>query len=55
MLTFAAAVAEAEAMLEQQANGFDLTPLYPKLPAALNASTSPSSRTATRTTSCWRR
>jgi L-ascorbate metabolism protein UlaG (beta-lactamase superfamily) len=36
MLAFAAAVAEAEAMLEQQATGFDLTPLYPMLPSALN-------------------
>jgi L-ascorbate metabolism protein UlaG (beta-lactamase superfamily) len=36
MLAFAAAVAEAESMLEQQATGFDLTPLYPKLPAPLN-------------------
>jgi L-ascorbate metabolism protein UlaG (beta-lactamase superfamily) len=36
MLAFAAAVAEAEDMLRQNAAGFDLTPLYPKLPAALN-------------------
>jgi L-ascorbate metabolism protein UlaG (beta-lactamase superfamily) len=36
MLAFAAAVAEAEEMLRQNATGFDLTPLYPKLPAALN-------------------
>ncbi|MFC6016156.1 MBL fold metallo-hydrolase [Plantactinospora solaniradicis] len=36
MLTFAAAVAEAEDLLRQNATGFDLTPLYPKLPSALN-------------------
>lgn len=36
MLTFAAAVAEAEELLRQTATGFDLTPLYPKLPSALN-------------------
>ncbi|HET8660206.1 MAG TPA: MBL fold metallo-hydrolase [Micromonosporaceae bacterium] len=36
MLVFAAAVAEAEELLRQHATGFDLTPLYPKLPAALN-------------------
>ncbi len=36
MLAFAAAVAEADDMLRQHATGFDLTPLYPKLPAALN-------------------
>jgi L-ascorbate metabolism protein UlaG (beta-lactamase superfamily) len=36
MLGFAAAVAEAEEMLRQSATGFDLTPLYPKLPAVLN-------------------
>jgi L-ascorbate metabolism protein UlaG (beta-lactamase superfamily) len=36
MLGFAAAVAEAEELLRQSAAGFDLTPLYPKLPAALN-------------------
>ncbi|MFI6154847.1 MBL fold metallo-hydrolase [Kitasatospora sp. NPDC051170] len=36
MLTFAAAVAEGEELLRQNATGFDLTPLYPKLPAALN-------------------
>jgi L-ascorbate metabolism protein UlaG (beta-lactamase superfamily) len=36
MLAFATAVAEAEELLQQQATGFDLTPLYPRLPAALN-------------------
>jgi L-ascorbate metabolism protein UlaG (beta-lactamase superfamily) len=36
MLTFAAAIAEADELLRQSATGFDLTPLYPKLPAALN-------------------
>jgi L-ascorbate metabolism protein UlaG (beta-lactamase superfamily) len=36
MLTFAAAVAEAEDLLRRSATGFDLTPLYPKLPEALN-------------------
>ncbi|HZM83923.1 MAG TPA: MBL fold metallo-hydrolase [Candidatus Limnocylindrales bacterium] len=36
MLTFAAAVAEAEELLRQSATGFDMTPLYPKLPGALN-------------------
>ncbi|QXJ21459.1 MBL fold metallo-hydrolase [Actinomadura graeca] len=36
MLAFAAAVAEADELLRQNATGFDLTPLYPKLPAALN-------------------
>ncbi len=36
MLEIAAAVAEAEDMVRQNAAGFDLTPLYPKLPAALN-------------------
>ncbi|MEU4370722.1 MBL fold metallo-hydrolase [Micromonospora chersina] len=35
MLAFAAGVAEAEDMIRQEATGFDLTPLYPKLPAAL--------------------
>lgn len=35
MLTFAAA-AEAEELLRQHATGFDLTPLYLKLPRALN-------------------
>jgi L-ascorbate metabolism protein UlaG (beta-lactamase superfamily) len=36
MLDFAAAVAEAEELLRTSATGFDLTPLYPKLPAALS-------------------
>ncbi len=36
MLAFAAAVAEADEMLRQNATGFDLSPLYPKLPPALN-------------------
>ncbi|MGW0908534.1 MBL fold metallo-hydrolase [Streptomyces sp. NPDC002853] len=36
MLAFAAAIAEADELLRQNATGFDLTPLYPKLPAALN-------------------
>jgi L-ascorbate metabolism protein UlaG (beta-lactamase superfamily) len=35
MLRFAAAVAEAEEILQQSATGFDLTPLYPKLPEEL--------------------
>ena len=36
MLAFAAAVSEAGDMLRQKATGFDLTPLYPHLPSALN-------------------
>jgi L-ascorbate metabolism protein UlaG (beta-lactamase superfamily) len=36
MLTFASAVAEGEELLRQNATGFDLSPLYPKLPSALN-------------------
>ncbi|QIY68655.1 MBL fold metallo-hydrolase [Streptomyces sp. RLB1-33] len=36
MLEFAAAIAEAEELVRQNAIGYDLTPLYPKLPAALN-------------------
>lgn len=36
MLGFASAIAEAEELLRQNATGFDLTPLYPKLPAELN-------------------
>lgn len=36
MLGFAAAIAEAEEMLQQNATGFDLAPLYPRLPAALS-------------------
>jgi len=35
MLRFAAAIAEAEEIVRQGATGFDLTPLYPKLPAEL--------------------
>src|SRR5215472_5415036 len=36
LLRFAEAVAEAEEIVRQGATGFDLTPLYPKLPAALS-------------------
>lgn len=36
MLAFAAAIAEAEEIVRQGATGFDLTPLYPKLPASLS-------------------
>ncbi|MBD2895154.1 4-amino-L-phenylalanyl-[CmlP-peptidyl-carrier-protein] 3-hydroxylase [Actinomadura sp. RB99] len=36
MLRFAEAVSDAEEMVRQQATGFDLTPLYPKLPADLS-------------------
>lgn len=36
MLEFAAAVAEAEDLVRSSATGFDLTPLYPKLPPALS-------------------
>jgi L-ascorbate metabolism protein UlaG (beta-lactamase superfamily) len=36
MLGFAAAVAEAEDLVRATATGFDLTPLYPKLPPALS-------------------
>jgi L-ascorbate metabolism protein UlaG (beta-lactamase superfamily) len=36
MLDFAAAIAEAEDLVRQSATGFDLTPLYPKLPPALS-------------------
>jgi L-ascorbate metabolism protein UlaG (beta-lactamase superfamily) len=36
LLRFAAAVAEAEEIVRQGATGFDLTPLYPKLPAELS-------------------
>lgn len=36
MLDFAAAIAEAEDLMRQSATGFDLTPLYPKLPSALS-------------------
>jgi L-ascorbate metabolism protein UlaG (beta-lactamase superfamily) len=35
MLRLAEAIGEAEALLRQEANGFDLTPLYAKLPAEL--------------------
>ena len=36
MLGFAQAVAEAEELVRTSATGFDLTPLYPKLPSALS-------------------
>jgi L-ascorbate metabolism protein UlaG (beta-lactamase superfamily) len=36
LLAFAAAVVEANDIVRQGATGFDLTPLYPKLPAALS-------------------
>jgi L-ascorbate metabolism protein UlaG (beta-lactamase superfamily) len=36
MLAFNDAINEADDLLRQHATGFDLTPLYPKLPAALN-------------------
>jgi L-ascorbate metabolism protein UlaG (beta-lactamase superfamily) len=36
MLAFAAAVTEAEELVRSSASGFDLTPLYPKLPPALS-------------------
>jgi L-ascorbate metabolism protein UlaG (beta-lactamase superfamily) len=36
MLAFADAIAEADDLLRQNATGFDLTPLYPRLPQALN-------------------
>lgn len=36
ILNFAAAVGEAEEIVRQGATGFDLTPLYPKLPSALS-------------------
>lgn len=36
MLDFAAAVAEADELVRTSATGFDLTPLYPKLPSALS-------------------
>lgn len=36
MLDFAVAVAEAEELVRTSATGFDLTPLYPKLPSALS-------------------
>jgi L-ascorbate metabolism protein UlaG (beta-lactamase superfamily) len=36
MLRFAAAVSDAEEIIRQGATGYDLTPLYPKLPEALS-------------------
>jgi L-ascorbate metabolism protein UlaG (beta-lactamase superfamily) len=36
MLNFAAAIAESEELVRQSATGFDLTPLYPKLPSILS-------------------
>jgi L-ascorbate metabolism protein UlaG (beta-lactamase superfamily) len=36
MLEFARGIAEAEELVRQNATGFDLTPLYPKLPGVLN-------------------
>jgi L-ascorbate metabolism protein UlaG (beta-lactamase superfamily) len=36
VLRFAAAITEAEEIIQQSATGFDLTPLYPKLPAELS-------------------
>lgn len=36
LLRFAEAIAEAEEIVRQSATGFDLTPLYPKLPAELS-------------------
>jgi L-ascorbate metabolism protein UlaG (beta-lactamase superfamily) len=36
LLRFAAAVADAEQIVRQSATGFDLSPLYPKLPAELS-------------------
>ena len=36
MLAMAKAIAEGDDLLRQNATGFDLTPLYPRLPAALN-------------------
>jgi len=36
MLNFASAVAEAEELVRSSATGFDLTPLYPKLPTVLS-------------------
>jgi L-ascorbate metabolism protein UlaG (beta-lactamase superfamily) len=35
LLGFAQAVADAEEIVQQDATGFDMTPLYPRLPAAL--------------------
>src|SRR5205085_2169311 len=36
ILDFAAGVAEAEELVRTSATGFDLTPLYPKLPSVLS-------------------
>lgn len=36
MLEFAAAIAQADDLVRNNATGFDLSPLYPKLPSALN-------------------
>ena len=36
MLRFAAAIAQAENIVRQEATGYELTPLYPKLPAELS-------------------
>jgi L-ascorbate metabolism protein UlaG (beta-lactamase superfamily) len=36
MLNFAAAIADAEDLVRQSATGFDLTPLYPKLPSIMS-------------------
>ncbi|WP_026410963.1 MBL fold metallo-hydrolase [Actinomadura oligospora] len=36
MLRFAEAISQAEELVRQEATGFDLTPLYPKLPTELN-------------------
>jgi L-ascorbate metabolism protein UlaG (beta-lactamase superfamily) len=36
MLDFATAIAEAEDLVRQTATGFDLTPMYPKVPPALS-------------------
>jgi len=36
MLAFAAAIADGEELLRREATGFDLSPLYPKLPTALH-------------------
>jgi L-ascorbate metabolism protein UlaG (beta-lactamase superfamily) len=36
MLRFAEAVMQADGLVRQEASGFDLTPLYPRLPAELN-------------------
>jgi L-ascorbate metabolism protein UlaG (beta-lactamase superfamily) len=36
LLAFAAAISDADDLVRQSATGFDLTPLYPQLPAALS-------------------